>query len=92
MPVGGLLGSDFLERDDTRRINKLTKPNLIHDRDQPLANGDKFWMRNLVAATIGKVDAKWPEWDLLSVFSIHRYAFGNNLTIVPAPVSSNRVF
>jgi hypothetical protein len=53
--------SDFLERNDIRRVNKITKTNLIHDRDQPLASGDKFCMRDFVAATIGKVDAKRPE-------------------------------
>jgi hypothetical protein len=55
------LRSDFLERDDVRRINEITKTNLIHNRDQPLADGDEFWMWDFVAATIGKVDAKRPE-------------------------------
>jgi len=63
------LRSDFLKRDDMRRINKITKTNLIHDRDQSLANGDKFWMRDFVAATIGKMDAKRPKSETSYPFS-----------------------
>jgi hypothetical protein len=59
--VEELLRSDFFERDDMRRINEITKTNLIHDRDQPLTDGDKFWMWHFVATTIGKVDAERPE-------------------------------
>ena len=67
--VGRLLRSDFFDRDDMRRINEITQTNLIHDRDQPLAHGDKFRMWDFIAAAIGKMDAKRSESGTSYAFS-----------------------
>lgn len=77
--VERLLRSDLFDQDDTRRINEITETNLIHDRDQPLAHGDKFQMWDFVAAAIEKMDAKRPE-------SVTSYPFSQFIAMHPATI------